>query len=302
LKEARTQWNLAVTLGEARETSGLIAGAAKRLASSYKSFRKGKITEAWRQLRGKDQVPVRHQENFRNLKKRARRDSWVDEASSAWMEFNFGWKPVLGDIDSAAKYLAEKRVRGYFPVQEVSRAHRYRGVSSVNYGTGNSYRYKDTARFMSHVRVSYELTPAWARNPSTMDELGFSDPWTLAWELAPLSWLVDYVVNVGQVMESLFEFQQWGVVRGIKSSRSTTRMDRSLTKQWKTPNGAPTAQASETLGDEYINLTWCKRQTQPTLPTSVPLRAKISNPFDLHNGQLASALVILRYAFLQPRS
>lgn len=297
LEEARTQWNLAVTLGEARETASMIAHTARRLGSSFLSFKKGKITDAWRQLRGKERVPVHHQENFRSLKKRAKRDTWADESASAWMEFNYGWTPLLGDIDSAAKYLAEKHVRGYFPVQEVSRAHRARRTSSVNYGTGNSYRYVDRARFMSHVRRTYELYPDWAKKPSTLNELGFTDPYTLAWELLPLSFVVDWFVNVGQVLQSLHEFRQWRVKRGIYSSRSVSAQERALTRNWVAGSGQPISPATEILPEQYVKLTWTDRSVISTLPTAVPLRIKVGNPFDLKSGQLASAAALLRFAF-----
>lgn len=291
LKDARTQWNLAVTLGEARETASMIAHSARRLAQGYMSFKKGRVTEAWRQLRGVSKVPVHHQENFRELKRRSKRDTWVDESASAWMEFNYGWKPLLGDIDSAAKYLAEKHVRGYFPVQEVSRAHRVRGAKTTYSGGGYYPRYKLVTRVMSHVRYTYHLRPNWAYKPSTLNELGFTDPYSLAWELLPLSFVTDWFVNVGQVLESLHEFQQWSVVKGIKSYRTSQVLEKEMVKNW----GDYTA--VETYGTQYQKYSWMDRAILTSLPTSVPLRVKVENPFDLNLGQMASAASLLRFAF-----
>lgn len=307
LTEERTQWNMAVTLGEARETARLLANTASRLAHGYFAFRKGKISESWRILRGRKHVPVSHQFNHRMLKRRAKDKNWKDDVSSAWMEYTYAWTPLLSDIDSAAKYLAEKHVRGYFPVQEVSRAHRLRyPFVSKNHGGAPWYSYQvDLYDFvMSSCRYTYEVTPNWAYaggKPSTLEELGFTDPATLAWELLPLSFVVDWFVNVGQVLESLHEFQQWKVMRGLKSSRVTLRRNLDLAKNWSVqPFSPPGKQAEEHFGTWYTTKTWASREVQTTLPTSVPLRIKVGNPFDLKNGQMASAAVLLRYAFLQP--
>lgn len=309
LTEERTQWNMAITLGEARETARLLANTASRLANGYFAFRKGNISESWRILRGRRHVPVSHQFNHRMLKRRARDQNWKDDVSSAWMEYTYAWTPLLSDIDSAAKYLAEKHVRGYFPVQEVSRAHRLRyNYISSNHLNGNQYSYQVRLLdfVMSSTRYTYEVTPQWAYDggkPSTLEELGFTDPATVAWNLLPLSFVVDWFVNVGQVLESLHEFRQWKVQRGLKSSRVSLRRTQEMTKNW-TVNysySPPGATGHEQHGDWYMTKVWASREVQTSLPTSVPLRIKVDNPFDLKNGQMASAAVLLRYAFLQPR-
>lgn len=293
LSDARTQWNLAVTLGEARETAAMIAHTASRVGKAFLSFKKGRITDSWRQLRGKTRVPVHHQENFRELKRRANRDTWVDEVASAWMEYSYGWRPLLGDIDSAAKYLAEKHVRGYFPVQEVSRAHRVRTTSLAVEGGGGSPAFNVRSWPSCHSRYTYELYPQWARQPSTLDELGFTDPYTLAWELLPLSFVTDWFVNVGQVLQSLHEFRQWGVKRGIISHRSTLLRERELKTDWPASANGTT----EIYSPKYSKFHWMDRKVETSLPTAVPLRIKVDNPFDLKHGQMASAAALLRFAF-----
>lgn len=291
LVDARTQWNLAVTLGEARETAAMIAHTAARVGKAFLSFKKGRITDSWRQLRGKDRVPVHHQENFRELKRRSNRDTWVDEVASAWMEYSYGWRPLLGDIDSAAKYLAEKHVRGYYPVQEVSRAHRVRATKYTKEGSNPIFGIREWTS--SHSRFTYELYPDWARRPSTLNELGFTDPYSLAWELLPLSFVTDWFVNVGQVLQSLHEFSQWKVKRGISSYRSNFLAERDLVKNW---SGSPPS-AVEIYPTMYRRFSWLDRRIETSLPTAVPLRIKVDNPFDLSMGQMASAASLLRFAF-----
>lgn len=296
LKEERTQWQFAVSLGEARETAAHLASTARRLANGYLSFRKGNIKEAWRHLRGRDSVPVRHQESFRGLRKKAGgNQNWRDDASSAWMEFTYAWKPLLGDVDSAAKYLAQKSVDRNYTLYRVSRSHRIRQQSETFYQPGGPDQPKEKwlTGEMSHVRHTYELYPEFLRQPSTLNELGFTDPATVAWELLPLSFVVDWFVNVGQVLESLHEFQQWKVARGLKSYRNYRSQERIRVKNYTGSQSNYTA----TGGPQTFIKVLADRSLQGTLPTAVPLRVKVSNPFDLQTGQMASAVVLLRYAF-----
>jgi hypothetical protein len=141
------------------------------------------------------------------------------------------------------------------------------------------------------------LIPSWARQPSTLDELGFTDPFTLAWELLPLSFVVDWIVNVGQVLQSLFEFRQWSVIKGIRSLRTQFWMVREITRNWLTPTGGLAPLGKEFLDPWYFKWQKCRRELVSTLPTAVPLRVRVSNPFDLNLGQWATSVVLLKYAF-----
>lgn len=296
LSEARTQWQFAVTLGEARETASHMASTARRLAHGFFAFKKGKIRESYRILAGRyERVPVRHQQNFRALQKRAKSKSWVDDVSNGWMEYSYAWRPLLYDIDSAAKYLAQKHVGQDYTLYRASRAHRARIQSQwlqpVSPGSQPQRRFirNDAA----HVRYTYLLHPDWIRKPSTLNELGFTDPASIVWELLPLSFVVDWFVNVGQVLQSLHEFQQWTVSKGMISYREQIRDEVDRVKNYTGVDSS----YKESGGPSFHETIRCRRTPTGVLPTSVPLRIRVDNPFDLNKGQMASAAVLLRYAF-----
>lgn len=292
LKDIRTQWNFAVTLGEARETARHLARTAGRLANGFLSFRKGDVVGAYKHLAGRRSVPVDRERTHRLLKRKGRDGSLLDDVSSGWMEFSYAWRPLIGDIDSAARYIAEKRVKEAQDGYRVSRMHfRGRTVSGLDHqGTGNaSLTLMHSSTTVAKCRYTYEVIPKFWKQPSTMDELGFSDPATLVWELLPLSFVVDWFINVGQVLESLHELKHWSVKRGIKSTSHTNKMVSTMTK-------APISY-SYTFGTQQAEWGQYGRSVQNDLPTALPLRIKVANPFDLKKGQMASALVLLRYAF-----
>jgi hypothetical protein len=294
LKDSRMQYNAAVFLGEARETARHMVRTARRLVGGFQLFRKGRVVDATRCLLGREDIPVRSQFVHRSLKRRAKDPKWADYVTSAWMEFSYAWRPLLSDIDSAAKYLAEKQVERSLSVYPVSRAHKAWDRSLVTVANG-TYRTQESKEQFTSVRYTYELYPKFLRQPSTMAELGFTDPATVIWELLPLSFVVDWFVNVGQVLESLFEFNQWTVKRGLKSTRRRKTISNYLVNGTYSPPNPPNRVDSRS--GYFLEFVACDRQVLGSLPTSVPLRTKIDNPFDLNYGQWASAASLLRYAF-----
>lgn len=295
LKDRRTHWeSAAVTLGEARETAQHMAKTAKRLFFGYKALRRGDLGEVHRQLLGRPDPPRNKRGLASDASRKSKSPSWKDDVSSAWMEYSYAWVPLLGEIDSAARYWAEKRVGRTLTRFDVTAKHEltdnWRGTSQNSISLIPEY-----VRETAHVRYSYEIEPDWARNASTLDELGFTDPLSVAWELLPLSFVVDWFVNVGQVLSSLAEFRRWTVVRGLKSSGQT--FFRYMPGSVGSSQSGGFTTVSWNSGDAYLRHRTVARTVLSNLPTSVPLKVNVSNPFDLRTGQLASAVILLRYAF-----
>lgn len=297
LQDIRTQWNLLVTLGEAKETAVHLAHTASRLVHGFNSFRKGDIGGAYKHLAGRKPVPVKKEKTHRQLKRRAKDGSLLDDVSSGWMEFSYAWRPLLSDIDSAARYIAEKQILSRQSVYPVSKGHvmelDQKKVLTADSGA-NSFDFTHYNHHECKVRMTYELSPAFMWTASTLDELGFSDPATLVWELLPLSFVVDWFINIGQVLESLHELKHWKVVRGIKATKVVNKMGKELTRKPTNPLISKSFPWNAAVWSSF------SRQVVGNLPVAVPLRIKVDNPFDMTKGQMASASVLLRYAFNQP--
>lgn len=312
LKDARTQWNAAVALGESRETARMIINTANKLFRGFVAFKKGDVRGAYRAMSGRRKPPIIHDYLYRGLRTRAHdKNNWKKDITSNWMEFSFGWKPLLGDIDSAARYLAEKHVGKTLRVFPVSRAHKLVVVSktSAQHPWPHSQKFSEDYLKEMKLRLTYELEPDWLRKPSTVDELGFTDPASVIWELMPLSCFVDYIVNVGQILESLSEFNKWTVRRGLKSWKFTrtkvqTMSTASGLAHYPNPTGYNAVYAST-----HGSFSWrvypkqvglqreCGRAVLTALPPAVPLRIKPDNPFDFKNGQWANMISLAYLTF-----
>lgn len=123
-------------------------------------------------------------------------------ASSKWfgnnfLEYHFGWEPLIKDIGAAINTLQNpippKRIRGHGSFK--SRTY----VDSGTFGS-KGYRVIDAkCRMQSDVLVT---------NPNLhlASQLGFVNPLSVAWELVPFSFVVDWFVNVGQCLASFTDF------------------------------------------------------------------------------------------------
>lgn len=146
--------------------------------------------------------------------------------SDTWLEYSFGWRPLVNDVESAAKALAKYVSRT--PVHSVvngsgseivNTASRRETISQLNLdvyrlvtdGEEASVRYKGCVRTAN---VQFH---------GSLDTFGIS-PWELiptVWELIPYSFLVDYFTNAGQVIAGASfnrSYLSW-VVKGTSLTR-----------------------------------------------------------------------------------
>ncbi len=173
------EFNLAVTLGESRETLELIAHSAYRLAGALLAIKKGNVSGAAKHLG----IKLKGRKNVRNS---------GAAITSAWLELKYGWMPLLQDIHSAAELLAyqlqQPQVRTYRArLSRKSQITEKPGDKAVTYGVNTRVMRK---QIVAHLR----------EKPSTASLLGFTNPLSIAWELTPLSFVPDWVYPVSNYL------------------------------------------------------------------------------------------------------
>lgn len=148
------------------------------------------------------------QSNARRLKRRPKRDRerWL---SNTWLEYSFGWAPLLNDLDDARSYL-DKRASAL--VQELVRVRgshsgRFKAagpetLNVFNAGIGGVSAREltvDTCTQVYSGAVSSRAFGPGLINASAMGLHPRSFVPTL-WEVIPWSFLIDYFTNVGDVI------------------------------------------------------------------------------------------------------
>jgi hypothetical protein len=118
-----------------------------------------------------------------------------------WLEYSFGWRPMLGDINNACSVL-ESPIKSIRPT---GKAHsgplvwkRTQGSLTNWQTTGYS---EDTRSYMFFARSGCEVV---ITNPNLFlfQSLGLANPMTVLWEVIPFSFVVDWFANVEQFLSS----------------------------------------------------------------------------------------------------
>lgn len=155
---------------------------------------------------------------FATLKKRKRgirgsankrRHALKDILANTWLEYSFGWKPLVSDIDSAAETLANHMHRtdapemrrfdatgdDEFAIPFQGEALYSNGPAGIYYRMDRMFKYSVHYFGMLNVEHPYKVG---ARRLG----LDLSNFLPTAWELTPWSFLVDYFTNIGDIISA----------------------------------------------------------------------------------------------------
>lgn len=196
---AGSSFNAGVSLGESREAIHMIGDTAKRIALALNAVKHGKLDKAARFLvNGTDREKL-----FRaNKRQKTFGLNRTDPLADHWLALQYGWLPLLNDVKSAAEFAAHHLS---VPLKQTVRAslrkfagEPARSVSPFTWVFG-------TTRCMASGVVRATITE---RDVASL--AGLMDPLSVAWELLPYSFVVDWFIPVGN----------WLSARGLASSLS----------------------------------------------------------------------------------
>lgn len=138
-------------------------------------------------------------ESLHSLKKKGP----LNAAAEKYLEYVYGWKPLMQDIHGLVEYAKERGEKplllsGYGKAQRESQPvpkESASGIVTTAITGGNA---------TSKVRCKlYARLDPNARNLRTLNQLGLLNPLALAWELATFSFVVDWILPIGPVLNAL---------------------------------------------------------------------------------------------------
>lgn len=112
-----------------------------------------------------------------------------------WLEFHFGWEPMVKDIYEAAEVFVQP-VKSTWASGSATSAFNLRSGSSTDYGIRKGFA---RCKMGGQIAISNP-------NVALANQLGLLNPAQIAWELVPFSFAVDWFVNVGQMLGSTTDF------------------------------------------------------------------------------------------------
>lgn len=176
----RTDVNVGVAFAERALTARLVGDTAASIARSIRFLRRGQFIRAANAVGlSKDAVHAK-------------------SVSANILAVQYGWSPLLQDIDGACSALAKLesrdwRITGKGAAKEIIR-------SSYRDESGEFFAGDASGLFGVFVRIDAIPEQGILQSYSA---LGLTNPALIAWELVPFSFVVDWMLPVGSWLESL---------------------------------------------------------------------------------------------------
>lgn len=210
--------NIGVAVGELPQTINMIGSTAKRMASSFRSLRKLDIDGAFNSLKMGN---YSHRQSLKRRSSRLNSSEYVKNhsfAADSWLEMKYGWKPLLQDVDNAAKLAAESQSGNPGSVDlRVSGMSRKRVTVT---GPANPGVAQIVTNGTGYVQVGivgyYRIADPATRNLQSLGLLNLAE---VAWELVPYSFVVDWFSPVGSFIQGLGATSGLSYARGCVSTK-----------------------------------------------------------------------------------
>ena len=249
-------------LAQMKQATNMIADNGITLLEACLAVRRGNIRKAWDLLRDNRSV--------------------VTRGADLYLQYRYGWKPLMTDIYKSAE-LAKDLGKEALIFSGKAKSQR----QSINfYGPNDPNRtVTGSGHHQAFVKLFGKLNGDYSRN---LDRMGLANPLRLAWDLVPLSFVVDWFAPVGPVLDSLIPPKGVDFVAGFCTVQC--EMDcKSVLRPSGNITGEPVENRFRCFGMD--------RRTYDGWPRAGLYMTK--DPFGLSKGAAAIALAIQRLAGLK---
>lgn len=204
------QANLAQNIAQVSQLSQLIVGNAMMIASSLRQLRRGNIPGAIGALGAGPPNP--------RWRGSVGRPSARQSLASQWLQLQYGWKPLLSDIEGFFKILGN--LSG--PTDQVHRVSSSASVTRVttlafppawSFSSSSVGKTTVVTRTTCKFSIRYRMD-----NPllSLFAQTGFTNPINLFWEILPFSFVADWFLPIGSYLEALTAWDGMTFLGGSK--------------------------------------------------------------------------------------
>jgi hypothetical protein len=269
-KIADMKTNLGLMYAEADKTSGTILGLAKRVSDAYRQFVHGDLKGVAKTL---------------NISPKT--------AHKSWLEYKYGWIPLLMDVKGSAEFFAQQVLGGRPPrfSCQVRGEGSYDRSADFDYDPfGGGAQSRISRRFTA----SYEIRrKVWCEvvNPhfNQLQQLGLTNPALYAWERIPYSFVFDWFISVGDWLAGLTALHGVEIRRSLHSNVNTMKFYRTQ------PRTERPFWGGTCVNDRRIAFMW-KRHYGRGPFTVDPLALSIPKQFPNSFQKLVTGLALLKGA------
>lgn len=253
--------SIGAALAEATQTADMLADTAKQLAKLLINARRGN----WKGVA--DAIGLRGREALRL-------------PSNYYLQWQYGWSPLMHDIRDAHDLLKEK-LKPLLPL-----IHAKRTIESKQKWDhkvpGNENEY-NTVRGEGTHTTKVELWVTCNADPwrQAALQMGLDDPLGILWELTPYSFVVDWIAPVGDLLSALSVRGDLSLIAGYVSMKGQGSITISHP-------GTPDPSITESVPDSKCERFGFVRAPYYSLPMPLPY---VKSPFSTSHTKSALALL-----------
>jgi len=194
VSEWRSHASLGVSLAEGRQAWGMMLKRITQLVTFGNRLRKFDFNGAAKAL------GVLKSPEYKELRSGMKLRRGSHSFANNYLEFHFGWSPLMGDLDDCMNVLSSDIPLGRYKTRSGTPIRVY-DWSTTN--SSNLYIAKHYIRCFGSVGADIRVT-----NPNLYlyASLGLTNPAAIAWELVPFSFVVDWFVGVNSFLESYSQY------------------------------------------------------------------------------------------------
>lgn len=258
--------NAGVALAESRQTAAMLAEASVKLLKAARSASKGKWTDAASALGV------------------SRRGVSGRGVSAKWLALQYGWLPLMGDIFGLAAELQKGLLKRH---QTLSATRKVSDSTSTVGGAARS-GFTDWPTFDWSLGVTVNIV-ARVEDPflAKLASLGLINPLSIAWEKVPFSFVFDWFLPVGNLLNALTATAGLTFFTGS----CTYRVFGKTKGGWPTDiSSVPSRNKIVDIGDANAEGLMIDRQVYTSFP--IPMPYVNTSPFS--SRRLLNAMALLR--------
>jgi len=201
--------NIAQDFAQAGQTVKLIGESATKIVRSLRMLRRGQLPQALDALL----VGRKNADRIRRKCRLAKTKTLADN----WLELQYGWKPLLQDIDGAlrstAAYMQKNSFERWATVSSKLTVNGIAGIDIELDGSRIGYR-KTVTDYATRLGARFGVANSLK---SYLAQTGFTNPLNLGWEILPFSFVVDWFLPVGPWLTQLSSWDGLVFIDGFRT-------------------------------------------------------------------------------------
>lgn len=273
--------NYQLFAAEIGQTYQLALTTIQRLTRAARGLRKGNLSE----------VSQAFTLSSRDARRVSRGVKPVDIANT-WLEFQYGWKPLYNDVYNHFNKTTKHIGLGHGLHRVVGNGTSNNTLVVSGQATNAAFLWTSTVKTVEFAKTQLDF----AFDPAVKQSLSsivLGNPVSLAWELIPFSFVVDWFLPIGSFFDSLDATRGLVFSGGFRTTLKRQRVNTTLKQNAATAN----KWLSSASGMDTFDKVEMVRSVLTTFPKA-PL-PQFKSPFS--STHIANALALLSSALLSPK-